>query len=464
MTPDNDSLVQHPDVASNLALLKIWIQARMAYSGVPGTTVAIVHDQELVYAKGFGFADVEKEVLATPDTIFRIASHSKLFTAIAIMQLREADKLHLDEPLAHYLPWFKPQDSFPHSPTISLRQILTHTSGLPREAGSGYWIDYKFPSTVEVMERMPRLGRKIPSETRWKYSNLALTLAGEVVAAVSGLRFADYVQQNILDPLDMRSTSVVIPAAHRDRLATGYGPRWPGELIREALPFIDAAGLAAATGLSSTVNDMARFMSWQFRLRDADGREVLKANTLREMQRIHWLDKDWQQGWGLGFSIVHKKDRDLIGHGGGYPGYLTLTQISPKEKVGVAVFTNALGADPGMISERAFEWLAPAIQTAVKGEPGTQPDPGWAKFEGTYRDRWGDSHVIFVDGKLMLVDPTVPDPKAEPSSLEPDGENRFKLEGPGYGSPGEAVYFDLDDSGRAARIHIGDLWMDRTTY
>ena len=257
MTTKEMNLTTHPEVASNLALLDIWIRARMAYSGVPGTSVAIVHDQELLYANGFGYADTARQKPATADTIYRIASHSKLFTAIAVLQLRDQGKVRLDDPLTDYLPWFKPQDSYPHSPTITLRHLLTHTSGLPREAGSGYWRDFNFPTTAEVQQRMPNLGQKIPSETEWKYSNLALTLAGEVVAAAAGQTFAAYVQQNILDPLHMDSSSVVFPAAQADRLATGYGRRMP-DLTREALPFVDAKGMAAAAGLSSTVNDMAR--------------------------------------------------------------------------------------------------------------------------------------------------------------------------------------------------------------
>ena len=463
MTTKEMNLTTHPEVASNLALIDIWIRARMAYSGVPGTSVAIVHDQELLYANGFGYADTARQKPATADTIYRIASHSKLFTAIAVLQLRDQGKVRLDDPLTDYLPWFKPQDSYPHSPTITLRHLLTHTSGLPREAGSGYWRDFNFPTTAEVQQRMPDLGQKIPSETEWKYSNLALTLAGEVVAAAAGQTFAAYVQQNILDPLHMDSSSVVFPAAQADRLATGYGRRMP-DLTREALPFVDAKGMAAATGLSSTVNDMARFISWQLRLRVSDGSELLKASTLREMQRPQWVEADWQGGWGLGFYVEHKKDRDLVGHSGGYPGYVTRTLISPKEKIGVSVLTNALDGDPHLIAERVITWLAPAMKTAVKGEPAVEPDPGWARFEGTYRDLWGDFHVLYLDGKLKLVDPTVPDPKEEAFTLEPAQENSFILRGPGGGAIGETVRFELGVDGRAVRVKVGENWADRVTY
>ncbi len=460
---EGKNLASHPDVASNLALLEIWLQARMAYSGVPGVAVAVVHDQELIYSRGFGHADVAAGREATADTIFRIASHSKLFTAIAVMQLRDQGKVRLDAPLSDYLPWFTPGDDFPESPPVTLRQILTHTSGLPREAGSGYWIDFEFPTTNDVIERMPDLGQRLPSETKWKYSNLALTLAGEVVTVVSGQSFETYVQTHILEPLAMRSTSVVFPADQEERLATGYGRRMP-DLIRETLPFVDARGMAAATGVSSTVNDMARFVSWQLRLRDSDDSELLKGSTLREMQRPQWVQPDWKSGWGLGFGIEHLADRDLIGHSGGYPGYVTRTLISPKEKIGVVVFTNALDGEPFMISERIFEWLAPAIKSAVKGEKAAEADPAWAVFEGTYRERWSDMHVLFLDGKLQMVYPAEPNPKENAYTLEPDGGRSFILQGEGGGPIAEPVLFELGPDGRAARVRLGDNWMERVTY
>ncbi len=461
-TPVND-LKHHPDVASNIALFEIWLQARLAYRGQPGAVVGIVYDQDLIYARGFGVADVEKKPPVTPESIFRIASHSKLFTAISIMQLRDQGKLQLDDPVTKYLPWFNVQHTFPDAPPITIWHLLTHTSGLPREAGSGYWLDFDFPTLDDVKTRLPELETIFPSETRWKYSNLALTIAGEVVAAVSGVGFADYIQDNILDPLRMTSTSVVFPDTHNDRLVTGYGRRLP-DGSRETFPFVDARGMAAATGLSSSVADMARFVSWQFRLRASNDTELLKASTLREMQRPHWVTPDWENGAGIGFSIQHTKDRDLIGHGGGYPGYLTSTRISPDERVGVIVFTNSLDGTPQEISNRLFKWVAPAISGAIKGVEGLKADPDWGKLEGTYRQTWGDEHVLFLDGKLQMIDPTLDDPKPDALTLEPVTPGVFKLEGKGGGALGERVTFEFGPDGRANRIRVGVNWADRVSY
>jgi CubicO group peptidase (beta-lactamase class C family) len=460
---------KHPLVASNLALLEVWLEAQRAYCGLPGVALGIVHDQALIYAKGIGYANLETQTPVTPQTIYRIASHSKLFTAIAIMQLRDQRKLNLDDPVKRYLPWFDIRNAYPQAAPITIRHLVTHTSGLPREAGSGYWTDFEFPTTHQVIERLFTQRTIYPAATRFKYSNLAPTLAGEIVATVSQQPFADYVQQHILDPLDMQNTSVVLPVDNNERLATGYGRRLP-DGTRAPLPFVDAKGLGAATGLSSTIQDMAKFVAWQFRLRESNGAEVLKASTLQEMQRVHWLLPDWQSGQGLGFSIIHQAERDLIGHHGLYPGYATATYVSPQEKIGVIVLTNALDAQPypgqpWSITDRTFEWIAPALTKAVNGEASpTKPDPKWTQFEGTYRSIWADTHVLVLDGKLSMIDPTLPNPKLMVLTLKPVSENTFKLEGVGLGPLGELVTFELGTDGGARSMEVGENRAIRVSY
>src|SRR5262249_28441033 len=222
--------------------------------------------------------------------------------------------------------------------------------------------------------------------------------------------------------------------------------------------------------VSSTVEDLAKFVAWQLRLRESQGAEVLKADTLYEIQRVHWLLPDWQSGQGLGFSILHQAERDLIGHSGLYPGYATATYVSPQEKVGVIVLTNALDAQPypgqpWSITDRIFEWVAPVPTKAAKGEAGpTTPDLRWRQFEGTYRSLWADMHVLVLDGKLSMIDPTLPNPKLTVLTLEPVAENTFKLEGVGFGPLGELVTFEVDAEGRASSMDVAGNKALRVSY
>ena len=219
----------------------------------------------------------------TSSTLYRIASHSKLFTAILIMQLRDEGKLRLEDPVKDYLPEFSIAIKHPNAWSVTIRGLLTHSSGIPREAASANWQDFNFPTTAEVVERMKNQETILPSGDRFKYSNLAYGLMGMIIEKKSGLSFADYLEKNIMKPLGMEDSSVAIPDAHKAKLAVGYGKRML-DGSREVFPFVDAHALAVATGVTSSVTDMAKFVSWQLRLRENGGNGVLAAATLREIR------------------------------------------------------------------------------------------------------------------------------------------------------------------------------------
>lgn len=211
----NFSVEDHPQVAANLQIIETWIESQIEYNYLPGLAVGIVYDQDLIWQKGFGYADVEQKTPMTPQTIFRIASITKLFTGTAVMQLRDRGKLQLDDPVEKYLPWFKIKNRFPDAPTITIRHLMTHTSGLPGEAAFPYWTDHKFPTLGQIMETLPDQETIYPSETKFKYSNLGMALLGQVVVTASGENYATYIQNHILKPLEMNNTSVYLTNEQR---------------------------------------------------------------------------------------------------------------------------------------------------------------------------------------------------------------------------------------------------------
>ena len=450
---------ESPDspVQAGITLLDTWIQAQLEHGGLPGLVIGIVHDQEPVWVKAYGHASLDPPVPMSEDSIFRIASHSKLFTAITVMRARDAGKLRLDDPVTEYLPWFDIRNRHPEARPVTVRHLLTHTAGLPRESIHPAWTDFEFPEVEALRETVSDQETTYATETKWKYSNLGFTLAGMVAEDATGDSFADLVTDGILGPLGMDSTSVgQVPADQRDRLATGYGRRMP-EGPREVFPFVDARSFDPATGLSSTVPDMLRFLSWQMRVRDRRSEEVLASNTLLEMQRVHWLQSSWDSGWGLGFSVRHTEDRDLIGHGGGYPGYRTQTQLSPEEKIGVVVFTNSGDGDPGRYLNKAFEWVAPALAAsrAEKEEPAVWSSD-WDIYLGTYRRRNGDTAVLRQENDLVILSPLSEDPSGSKGVLKPtDTPHVFRLVSDGYGAHGELVRFDVNDAGEVTQVFVG---------
>jgi D-alanyl-D-alanine carboxypeptidase len=445
-----------PDVLGAERLFSAWMDGQIAYRGLPGIAVGVVSDQELVWATGFGFADLKAKLPMTPATKFRMASHSKLFTAIAIMQLREQGKLRLDDPVAKFLPWFKAKPAGDDDGPITVEQLLSHSSGLQREAGD-HWTSYEFPTADELRRLFGDRQAAFAPSVRWKYSNLAYAVAGMVIEQVSGERWADYVDRNIFQPLGMGASSV-----DRDvpGLAVPYGRRMP-DGTREVLPFVDARGMAAATGITSNVEDMAKFVSAQFRRGPRGGTQIVSTASLREMHRVRSVEENWTSGTGLGFDISRIKDRTYIGHGGGYPGNTTQTLIQLDDRVGVIVLTNTNDSNPADIARKLMATVGEAVAKASAPKPPAVTwDPAWARFAGLYRGRGGDSHVVLLNKKLVIITPNGTN-LDDPITLEPLGGGRFRFVAPtGGGVVGEVVRF-VEEAGRPTRMYTGDSWIDR---
>lgn len=445
-----------PDVLGAQRLFSAWLEGQIAYRGLPGIVVGVVADQELVWSAGFGFADIDARKPMTPATRFRMASHSKLFTATAIMQLRERGKLRLDDPVSSYLPWFRVKAAGPDDAPITIEELLTHSSGLPREAGP-HWTDYEFPTSEELRNLTPERQAAFAPEVRWKYSNLAYSLAGMVVETVSGETWAEYIRKNIYEPLGMTASSV-----DRDDpgLAVGYGRRMP-DGSRAVMPFVDARGMAAATGITSTVEDMAKFVSAQFRKGPMGGRQILSSGSLRQMHRVRMLENNWTQGNAIGFAVSRVRDRLYIGHGGGYPGYTTQTLIQLDDKVGVIVLTNTNDSNPSDIARQLMSTVGEAVAKATAVRPAVVAwDPAWARFAGLYRSRGGESQVVLLNQRLVLITPNAANVD-NPIRLEPIGNGQFRYTAPGGGGPvGEVVRF-VEEGGRVIRMITGDSYVDR---
>lgn len=445
----------NPDVAASIRLFEAWIDGQMLTHAYPGISVGVVQDQQLVWSKGFGFANLKAKTPMSAKTKFRMASHSKVFTATAIMQLRDQGKLRLDDPVSQHLNWFQPKPAEADDPPITIEDLLTHGSGLSREAGS-HWSDFGFPTAAQVREYVASNKAIYPPGVRWKYSNLALTLAGMIVEQVSGEPYAAYIQTHIFDPLGMKDSSFDKPV---DGLATGYGRRMP-DSSREEMPFVDARAMGAATGLTSTVEDMARFVSSQFRKGKAAG-ALLSTGSLREMHRVRFMENDWSHGYAIGFGILRDGDKRYAGHGGSYPGFMTLTMFNVESKTGVIVLTNAQDTTPSELALRLMQTVGDAVAKAAAGTTKTPDwDPSWSRFTGRYSNRFGETRVIEMNKRLVILAPTAPDPNRY-NRLTPIGNGQFRLESPAGGvAVGEVVRF-TEENGRVTRMYTGGSFSTR---
>ena len=450
------SPAEHPRVAQALELARVWLEAQRSYDQVPGVSAAIVSDQRVLWSGGFGFADVEARRPASAETIYSICSISKLFTTIAVMQQRDAGRLRLDDPLSRHLLWFRVKPAERESPEVTIEGVLTHASGLPREADYPYWTgpEYAFPTHDQIVAKLSSQQMLYPAETYFQYSNLGLTLAGEVASAVGGLPYADLVRRDILGPLGLKSTTPEMPAAERGgRLANGYSGLGR-EGRRQSVPFFTANGVAPAAGFASTVEDLARLASWQFRLLGNGGTEVLKATTLREMQRVHWADPDLDNTRGLGFQIWRAGEKTFVGHGGSCPGFRTHLLLQLDTKVATVFMANAQGVNSQLFAQRLHDIVGPAIVAAgkEKGPAPAGPDTSLSAYVGSYASTFSGTEtavVLWEDGLAMLPLPTT-DPMTALTKLRKSGENAFRRVRKD-GALGEAIVFEMGPDGRAVR-------------
>jgi CubicO group peptidase (beta-lactamase class C family) len=448
------------DLENERALIENWLDAQRAYDRVPGLSAAVVHDQELLWSGAFGHADLESERAAEADTIYGICSISKLFTGIAVMQLRDQGKFSLEDPVSNLLPWFRLQQSYAGSPEITLQAMLTHSAGLPRESDFPYWVgpDFVFPTRDEIRQVLSSQTTLYPADRYYQYSNLGLTLAGEIVAEKSGQDYDSYVRDHILKPLQLSDTDTGFPEDGRKaRIATGYG--FPGRSHElEAMPRYDARGITPAAGFASTALDLARFASWQFRVLAGQSSEVLEPNTLREMQRVHWMDWDWKVARGLAFGVYRVGNRTLTGHAGDCPGFNTRLYLDPISQFAVSVLANRNRVDVDGYAGVIFDILeaggSASSADAVSGELG--------EYTGSYDFKpWDGEHLVFrwKDGLAVVALPSM-DPVNDMVMLERIEGDRFHTVR-SDGQPGHEMVFQRDDNGRISHLAFHSITLPR---
>jgi CubicO group peptidase (beta-lactamase class C family) len=457
-------LADDPRVADAVQAWLEWVSYHTAINGIPGVSVGIVHDQELIAATAYGYLDPEKQVPASPETLYSICSISKLFTSIAVLQQRDRGELRLDDPVDQHLSWFKINDAHPDDAAITVRGLLTHSAGLPRESDYPYWNapDFPFPTSDQIRERVCEQATLYPSAQFFQYSNLGLSLAGEIVAATSAQSYDDYIKAHILTPLGMTDTYTEMPIELRGtRLAVGHSEIQRNG-ARKVVPPFQARGIAPAAGFASNVVDLAKFAMWQCRVLSGRDISVLKASTLKEMQRVQWMDPDWGTTRGLGFAVSREGDRTFASHGGGCPGYYTHFRLEPKSRIAAIVLTNSIGSETRLYTKMAFEFIAPAIKKALDDPDGAAPrDPQFDRYVGVYDTIWSQEAVVRWNDGLAIVRLKSRSPAKSMTKLEHVSGHTFRRIRDHDEGLGETVTFEVGDDGTVHRFKQHSIWMNK---
>jgi CubicO group peptidase (beta-lactamase class C family) len=321
--------------------------AHLKYNPMAGATLSVVKDGEVLLLKGYGYADVEKQVpVDAEQSLFRPGSTSKLFTWTAVMQLVEQGKLDLDKDVNEYLTNFKIPDTYPGKP-ITLRNAMTHTAGL-EDGALGYLMakdaQHLVPLGDALAAHIPARVRPPTTDfandgTNSSYSNWATAMAGHIVATVSGVPFDDYIKKNIFDPLGMTSSTFAepLPAELQPRMAVGYQFE-AGKLKAHGFEFVHSFGPAGS--LTSSAADMAKFMLAHLNGGKLGDAQILKAETAQLMQGRQMSASPYVNGSGLGFYETWINGRRVIGHGGDMIAFHSDLLLLPEEKIGIFVSYN----------------------------------------------------------------------------------------------------------------------------
>ena len=327
-------------------LIEYWLNAQKDYENLTGLTAMVGSEDGIIWSEAFGMAN-EKDLMSVENT-FSICSISKLFTSIAIMKLIEEKKIALNDPINKLLPWFDLKQQFENSPPLTIKSILTHSSGLPRESNHPYWSwpDFLFPSKEDVVKELKNQEMLYPSSKYYQYSNLGLSLLGYVVEEVSGESFEDYIDKNILEPLKMKDTKTYMSKEdYGEVLSIGYSSI-KRDRNRDKVNFFNADGIAAAAGFTSNVEDLAKFAAWQMKLLNSLEKNIISSETLKEMHKVSWDDELSSVTRGLGFGVYDFGGESWVGHGGSCPGYRYQLYLNPKMGISYSVMINSSGTNP----------------------------------------------------------------------------------------------------------------------
>jgi len=314
--------------------LEGWIAAEVEAKGLPALSIAVVDDQRVVWARGFGFADPKTRTPATAETVYRVGSVSKLFTDLAVMQIVVQGRLDLDAPVSRVLPEFAPRNPF--NVPITLRQLMSHRSGLVREPPVGHYFDPDPPPLEKVVRSLAGTTLVYEPGTRTKYSNAGVAVLGAVVQRVRGEPFSKAIARTLFEPMGMsRSSFEPSPALVR---STAQGMMWSYDGQTVPTPAF-LLGTGPAGNLVSTVLDLGRFLSCLFAGGRVTGGAVVKPETLRLMMEPQPGKVGESPTFGLGFALSQLDQERRIGHGGAVYGFATQLEALPDKKLGAIVIT-----------------------------------------------------------------------------------------------------------------------------
>jgi CubicO group peptidase (beta-lactamase class C family) len=426
-----------------IGYIRNWIEFQLRGSQQPGCIVAIAHRGKVVAEYAFGHANLATGERLTPRHRFRIASHSKSFTAAGIMKLRERRKLRLDDPVGQYVSGLHPQVA-----GATIAQLLSHSAGLTRDgADAGQFTDRRpYLSQKELMAEL-QLPPAIEPNSRFKYSNHGFGLLGLVIEAITGEPYRAWIEREIIDAAGLRETRPSMPIAkgipfargHTLRLPVGRRLVIPGENLTHAI--------TPAGGFVSTAADVARFFA---QLAPNAKRSVLSVASRREMVRKQWRNPhaSIEGYYGLGIMSGNTGGWDWFGHTGGFQGYTSRTCVIPACDMAITILTNSIDGWSGFWIDGAMHILR---AFAARGAPKRRV----RDWTGRWWGMWGAIDLLPIGDLVLVANPHSFNPFMDATEIAVTGRDTGRIKSAaGYASHGELVRRTRNKAGT-----VTDIWL-----
>lgn len=479
---------------AKLAEIDAYAQKMQKDWNVPGMALAIVKDDKIVFAKGYGVQKLGQNAKVDKDTLFAIASNSKAFTTASLAILIDEGKIGgWDDKVSKYLLEFELYNPYVTS-DLTIRDLVSHRVGLDTFSGDLLWYETNYRSD-EILKRVKYLKPVRGFRSGFGYQNLMLIAAGKIVEKVSGKSWSEFVTERFLKPLKMKRTTTSVRdiknnAAFPHNESGGKGLR--------VLHRGNVDGAAAAAGLNSSVADVANWLRMQLSNGKFEGKQIVSEKNMWEMHQpdvllpiskssSEFVSSRHFNTYGLGWNIWDYQGRKVISHGGGLDGMISKTAMMPEENLGLVVLTNSEQSVPTILQYKIFDvfvntpkrdWSADymkfakdadakAAETKKKLEASrvlnTKPSLPMNDYTGTFTgDLYGDASVSMENGKLVLRLKPAPNFVAD---LEHWHYDTFKINwrpSVAYNFPQGFVTFTIDKNGKPDELKIdqpnNDFW------
>jgi CubicO group peptidase (beta-lactamase class C family) len=431
-----------------------WASFQAAYHGVPGLQLAVGRRGEVFVDLAWGKANLETGEDLTSDHLFRVASHSKTFTTVLVMQLVERGELRLDDTAGALVP----ELAGSRADGVTVRELLGHQAGIVRDSSDGdFWQHHRpFLDREEVLECVRTEGVVFEPNEHFKYTNIGYSLLGIIIERVTGTTYDEVARASVVEPLGLTRTGTELDPARAAEYAAGHTGRIAHDDARRVIPHVDTRAMAAATGWYSTALEMVRYGATHVfgdttLLSDASKRLVQ-----REESRVAVRGQEYGR-YGVGIELGKVGDRELVGHSGGYPGHITRTWIDPVDGLVVSALTNAVDGIATQIANGVIQLVDLALRAADEVAAGTVPGVPADAPLGRFANLWGVSDVANLGGILHAVNPRSPQPVEVAQRLVVADGRLVQEPVAGFGTVGEPVQVERDADGAIASVRIGAL-------